>query len=687
MHFFDTKATHPARSGRAPGMKNSSRLSVVLLILWHLLAMAALALVLPELKFKLPVWSLKAAELRPLELMLGAYALCALLSVAVRRRGEPLRITGLATLTVAVFGLLFLYFLITRVDSARIIMGQMLLATLVLVPLGRRLSGAWRGAGVLVLGAAVVAGVLISRPGSDKPGAAHPETNSMLLRTAFYNVRATSYLDQIPEPAVRGGGLARLGDRFVLATGDGHLYLFDWRRDGAGGKPQFRALPFRVPINGDEFAHDNGGGPWHKPAEGDAQSVMGEDTGSTVITWWFRVNSPLVQELGDQMRLFVSHYFWKPEHSCWVERVSMLEMPRTAFEAGTPGASWQTLFETTPCLPIKGEGRRRGTPFAGHFGGGRMIQMDPDTVLLTVGDFGFNGVSSKQMVSQDPSVSYGKTILLHVKEKRSEMYTLGNRNPQGLYRDSEGRIWDTEHGPQGGDELNLLKPGLNYGWPIVTYGVDYGTFGWPLNPHPGDHLGFEAPFFAWLPSIGVSNLTGVTRELFPVWKGDLLVSSLVNQHVYRVRIRNDRVVYAEPMMLEKRIRDITEAGDGTIVMWADDDNAIVTLRPEFGNSGEVAFATSCSGCHKVGDGTSHRIGPDLWGVIGRKPGSAEGYSDYSAAMRSRGGEWTEARLNAFIEHPQATVPGTAMEFAGIADAKTRERIIDYLKHAPKVVSR
>ncbi|MBS0399345.1 MAG: hypothetical protein JSR95_11790, partial [Proteobacteria bacterium] len=180
-------------------MKNSSRLSIALLILWHLLAMAALALVLPELKFKLPVWSIKAAELRPLELMLGAYALCAVLSVALRRRGEPLRVTGLATLIIAVFGLLFLYFLVTRVDSARIIMGQMLLATLVLVPLGRSLSGAWRSAGVGVMGAAVVAGVLISRPGGEGPGAVHPQVNSMLLRTAFYNVRATSYLDQIPE--------------------------------------------------------------------------------------------------------------------------------------------------------------------------------------------------------------------------------------------------------------------------------------------------------------------------------------------------------------------------------------------------------------------------------------------------------------------------------------------------------
>ena len=668
-------------------MKNSNCLSVVLLVLWHLAALAALALWLPELKFKLPFWSLKAAEARPLEMMLGVYALSAVFSVAIRPRGGPLRIAGLATLITAMFGLLFLYFLIGKVDSARIIMGQMLLATLLLVPLGRALPGAWRMAGTLALVGVVVAGMVISLAGTQKQGQVRPHVESSVLRTAFYNVRATSYLDQIPEPAVRGGGLGRFGERFVLVTGDGLVYLFDWLKNGAAGAPRFQTLPFRVPINGAEFARDNGGGPWHKPQEGDAQSVIGEDAGSTVIAWWFRVTGVLVQDLGDQMRLFVSHYYWKPEHSCWVERVSLLEMPHAAFDAGTPGGAWRTIFETTPCLPVKGEGRRRGTPFAGHFGGGRMIQFDADTVLLTVGDFGFNGVSSKQMVSQDPNASYGKTILLHVKEQRAEMYTLGNRNPQGLYRDTQGRIWDTEHGPQGGDELNLIKPGLNYGWPIVTYGVDYGTFGWPLNPKQGDHEGFEAPFYAWLPSIGVSNLIGIEKDLFPIWKGDLLVSSLANQRVYRVRIRNDRVVYTEPMLMEKRIRDITEAHDGTIVMWADDDNAIVTLRPEFGTGGEVAFATSCSGCHKVGDGTSHRIGPDLWGVIGRKPGSADGYSDYSAAMRSRGGEWTEQQLNQFMENPQAVVPGTAMEFGGVPDADTRSKIIDYLKHAPKIVLR
>jgi len=136
-----------------------------------------------------------------------------------------------------------------------------------------------------------------------------------------------------------------------------------------------------------------------------------------------------------------------------------------------------------------------------------------------------------------------------------------------------------------------------------------------------------------------------------------------------------------------RIRDLIEASDGKIVLWADDDNAIVSVQPAYGSSGEIAFATNCSGCHKIGDGTSHRIGPDLWGVIGRRIASSDGYGDYSAALRGLGGKWDEQRLDAFIKNPQAAAPGTAMEFDGVADAATRAKIIDYIKHAPKVISR
>jgi cytochrome c2 len=310
---------------------------------------------------------------------------------------------------------------------------------------------------------------------------------------------------------------------------------------------------------------------------------------------------------------------------------------------------------------------------------------DADHLLLSVGDFGFNGIASRQLFSQDGTVDYGKILEIDLRTRKSSVYSLGIRNPQGLHLAADGTLWETEHGPQGGDELNRIRRGANYGWPVVTYGVDYGTFAWPLNPRQGDHVGFEAPFYAWMPSVGISDLTSVSSALFPLWRDDLLVTSLAGQTVFRVRVRNDRVAYVEPLAVgNRRQRDIREAPDGRIVLWADDDDALVTLRPVTGTSGEILFATNCSGCHKVGDGTSHRIGPDLWGVVGRPVATAPSFVGYSPGLKSLGGRWSEERLDDFLAHPQQTVPGTAMEFPGLPDADARRQIVDYLKSAPKV---
>lgn len=650
----------------------------VYLFLWHAAALACMALLLPELKFHIPLWVLKPSELSGLEIVLGAYGVCALVSAGCILLGFQIGVGRVIAGILGFFSLVFLYLLFVKSDATRFSMIAVFLAALTLIPLAPRLGRLLLPALIVLVAVAAGAAVWSAKKVGKLPGTVNPQLRSSIIHTAFYNLKTEFYGRYIPEPAVRGGGLSRIDDQFLLATGDGFLYTFNW---DPGETLHVRTLPFRIPLNGDEFAKDTTGGPWQKPGDNNALSLAGEDAGTQVIAWWFRVSGLYVQQLDEQIRIFASHYYWKHDQSCWVERVSMLQGPKARFLAGDQSLQWETLFETQPCLPIKGPGRRNGTPFTGHFGGGRMAMRDPDTLVLGVGDFGFNGVASPHMVSQDMTASYGKSILIHITARRSEIFTSGMRNPQGMYIDPKGNIWETEHGPQGGDELNLLKQGLNYGWPIVTYGTDYGTFAWPLNPKQGDHVGFEAPFFSWVPSLGVSNLIGVEGDLFPVWKGDLLVSSLNSRRIFRLRLRNDRVVYEEPIEIGMRIRDITEGSDGRVVLWADDDDAIISIRPLAGNGGEASFATSCSGCHKVENGTSHRIGPDLWGVVGRKPGSASGFVDYSGAMRAQGGVWTEKKLDEFVKDPQAAVPGTGMEFAGVADAATRARIIDYLKHS------
>jgi glucose/arabinose dehydrogenase len=104
---------------------------------------------------------------------------------------------------------------------------------------------------------------------------------------------------------------------------------------------------------------------------------------------------------------------------------------------------------------------------------------------------------------------------------------------------------------------------------------------WPLTEHPDEHTGYREPTFAWVPSIGVSNLIGVNEgTVFPRWRGDLLVSSMRDESIWRVRIRNDRVAYAERIPFETRIRDILQARDGRLVIWTDEGELISVGRSE-----------------------------------------------------------------------------------------------------------
>ena len=112
---------------------------------------------------------------------------------------------------------------------------------------------------------------------------------------------------------------------------------------------------------------------------------------------------------------------------------------------------------------------------------------DGGKLLLTLGDQGFSGIDSTQAFSQDPNAEYGKTILIDLTTREHHVFSVGHRNPQGVYKAADGRVWLTEHGPQGGDELNLLRENGNFGWPEVTYGTDYGITAWPRSKTPGRH--------------------------------------------------------------------------------------------------------------------------------------------------------------------------------------------------------
>jgi glucose/arabinose dehydrogenase len=163
------------------------------------------------------------------------------------------------------------------------------------------------------------------------------------------------------------------------------------------------------------------------------------------------------------------------------------------------------------------------------------------------------------------------------------IWSYGHRNPQGLTRHPvTGELWETEHGPQGGDELNLIQPGNNYGWPVVGFGANYGT---GTQIHEGTlREGMENPLHIWVPSIGLSGLMVYTGDQFPEWKGNIFAGGLVGQQIARLTLEGNTILNEETLFQrEGRIRDIRQGPDGFIYVAIEDgrggETAVVRLEP------------------------------------------------------------------------------------------------------------
>ena len=497
-----------------------------------------------------------------------------------------------------------------------------------------------------------------------------PVTEHKLIRTSFYKLAATYNRDLLVEQ-VTGGAISIFGDRYLLATGDGELHAFTWNPEKK--KLDTVKLPYQVPLNRDEFISDSAKHP------------------RKVLAMFFRTADILVQDFGKDFRLFVSHHRWNREKHCFTVRVSAIRGSYSRFVSGQDSPIWETIYESSPCLRFKD----KGDAFAGHQIGGKMVLLDNRNLLLAVGDHMFDGVESDEILPQEMTAAYGKTVLINLESRAASIYTLGHRNPQGLDLDVHGNIWETEHGPRGGDELNQIRKGKNYGWPLVTYGANYTQAIWPLNASQGKHEGYERPLYVWVPSIGISAIASIKGPLFKLWKDDLLVSSLADKALWRVRVEQGRIVFAERILVGERIRDVMEDPSGRLILWTEatieppTQTTIVVIEPVVeGNDkaieglsilerGELVF-DSCNGCHYLRDGTLHGIGPDLQGILDRPIASAKDYN-YSRALKSFSGRWTAEKLDAFLQNPEKFAPGTSMRIPPLQNPKDRASLIEYLK--------
>jgi len=216
----------------------------------------------------------------------------------------------------------------------------------------------------------------------------------------------------------------------------------------------------------------------------------------------------------------------------------------------------------------------------------RMLFLSDGTLLVATGD-GFNYREQAQNLNSE----LGKVLRINddgsvpadnpfTASARPRIFTYGHRNTQGLALDADsGTIYLHEHGPKGGDELNVLRAGNNYGWPAITYGVDYnGAYVSPFTELPG----MEQPLHYWLPSIAPSGMAWYGGDRFPEWRGDLFVGALVDQEVRRLDMEQGAILQEEPLFseLNARIRDVYSADDGYLYLLTDSEQgALVRIMP------------------------------------------------------------------------------------------------------------
>jgi len=397
--------------------------------------------------------------------------------------------------------------------------------------------------------------------------------------------------------------------------------------------------------------------------------------------------------------LYVSHHRFNSD-GCFEFVVSRAE-GHVQDDSVDIADSWKEVFVARPCMQPK----EVDLFFAGLESGGRLALLDARTLLVTIGDHQFDGVRSKTAAAQDPDSNLGKVMAIDLASGRARVISSGHRNPQGLLVARDGTIWETEHGPQGGDEINIIREGLNYGWPLVTYGREYGyrPRNWPLNPEQGRHDGYELPAFVFVPSIAISNLIQPDPREWPLWRDHLLVASYGGLKrtgggkLYAVRVERDkRIVYAEEIVVPvedgEKLRDIISLADGRfavltdhaallffrnetgpatavsaresefdVTLGADAKTAIATavpiMPPSPVGTGRQLFASKCASCHTLNG--QIKVGPPLNHLFGRRIGSFDGFS-YSRGMKNAGGEWSFGQLIEFLQILDQPYEGSPM---------------------------
>ncbi len=335
---------------------------------------------------------------------------------------------------------------------------------------------------------------------------------------------ATENLQVVGSNGVRGAAAAVLDENQLLLGGGqkgSHLYLFNLstKSDQLLG----RVIPASERINDARFA----------------------------IT-----DIAVLSKSATSANLLISYPSLRKNGNCVVVKLDSYQLTLGSKPTITKGKNW---FTSKPCVPIS----------AVQHAAGRLAVIDNKTTYLTVGDLGYPKIGSKSARGDLGSV-------FKVSASKVEKISTGHRNQQGIELIGND-LYISEHGPRGGDELNLIKKGADYGWPIVTYGQAYSSGDYVRPTRPGTHDGFQLPLYNWVPSVAPTELVQLPATgKWGAWSSQLVMATLKEQALIFIQLSSkDKVGQVASVDVSDRIRDLELLPDGRLVATTDSGNLLL----------------------------------------------------------------------------------------------------------------
>lgn len=513
------------------------------------------------------------------------------------------------------------------------------------------------------------------------------------VRTRKGKYRAASVLAGLMAPMLIVTASATDGDIVTRSSVDHQTYWVEQIAEGINFPSSIVWLP-----NGDMLITERGGNlrivregkldP--RPVSGVPPSVSGGTDGlkDILLDPDYRSNQTLYLFLSEGT--FEERYaaVYRARNST-VGLQNVIRIFRTKDAKGTPGAIAERILflsDKTLLVAVAEDQKKRAQLLDSHIG--KILRINRDGSIPKDNPF------------------------LNVPGALPEIWSYGHRVQLGLYQDVEdGEIWEVESGPRGGDELNLLKAGGNFGWAKATWGFSYKQ---GLDAPAQSVPGIENPILVWMPSVTPSGLTRYRGRTYPLWDGDYFVGHLTTKELERLRIKGKRVVLQERLLLdlEERIREVKIGPDNYLYVLTDHQNGrLLRLQPGRPNATQLArvarkleqpafppdsesetpvtpsdivqgrkiFLERCAACHKLGTLVpGGEIGPDLDGVYGSFTARKTDF-EYSENLADSAWKWNFVTLNKFLSNPGGFVVGTKMVAPPVTDAEERRNIIGFLK--------